>query len=173
MLNRAALFATMLAGAGLTAATLLGHEGAAAQAAEPAFQAAATGDLGWHLSHEGDRAKLAYGLANSDQILVMLSCAPGQDRVDVFGLAAPEGERVVLTSTAGPSALNAEPAIDPLSGQPAVETTLMLGATAFRGFRDSGRLTLVSDGEAIEIDAQPEERADVEAFFAHCDRRNV
>ena len=37
--------------------------------------------MAWYLTHEGNMARLAYGLANSDQLLIMLTCAPGDARV--------------------------------------------------------------------------------------------
>ena len=52
------------------------------------------GGLAWHLSHEGETAKLAYGVAHSDQIVIMLTCAPGDRQVQAFGVVTPTGAAV-------------------------------------------------------------------------------
>ena len=176
MLNRAALLATMIAGAGLTAAVLLGQSGAVAAETAQAEPVAAveTTAAGWHLLYEGDRAKLAYGVANSDQIVVMMSCAAGDETVDVFGLAAPEADQVTLTSASMRSPIAVAPTFDPISGSMAVETSLPMGADALEGFRESGRLTLAADtGEATAVHADADELASVRDFFDHCDRRSI
>lgn len=179
MLNRAALFATMIAGTGLATAVLIGQTGAEAATPQPVVQEAPAPVLehaaaGWHLLHEGDRAKLAYGLANSDQILVMFSCAAGDETVEVFGLAAPEADEVVLTSASLRSPIAVEPVFDPISGSTAIETTLPVEAEALEGFRESGRLTLAADtGETVPVHAVQAELPQVRAFFDHCDRRTV
>lgn len=178
MLNRAALFATMIAGAGLTGALLLGQSGAVAaepvqitSEPTPVLEHAAAG---WHLLHEGDRAKLAYGIANSDQILVMLSCAAGDETVEVFGIAAPEADEVVLTSASLSSPIDVRPTFDPISGATAIETTLPVGADALEGFRATGRLTLAADtGESVPAHAVQAELPQVQAFFDHCERRSI
>lgn len=177
MLNRAALFATMVAGGGLTGALLLGQTPSAAaepvQVEEPA-PVLEHAVAGWHLLHEGNRAKLAYGVANSDQILVMLSCAAGDQAVEVFGLAAPEADRVTLTSASLRSPIQVEPVYDPMSGEMAVETTLPVQAEALEGFRATGRLTLTADtGEVVPAHAMQAELSDVRAFFDHCERRSI
>lgn len=177
MLNRAALIATMIAGVGLTGAVLLGQNGAvAAETAQVEAQAAVVepAEAGWHLLYEGDRAKLAYGVANSDQIMVMMSCAAGDETVEVFGLAAPEADVVTLTSASMRSPITVQPAFDPISGSMAVETTLPMGADALEGFRESGRLTLAADtGETTSVNADADELASVQDFFDHCDRRSI
>ena len=177
MLNRAALFATMIAGAGLTGALLLGQTPSAAaepvQVEEPA-PVLDHAPAGWHLLHEGDRAKLAYGIANSDQILVMLSCAAGDQTVEVFGLAAPEADEVVLTSASLTSPIDVRPSYDPISGASAIETTLPIQAAALEGFRATGRLTLAADtGDSVPAHAVQAELPQVRAFFDHCERRSI
>lgn len=178
MLNRAALFATMIAGTALSGALLLGQTPSSAaepvQAAPEPTPVLEHAAAGWHLLHEGDRAKLAYGIANSDQILVMLSCAAGDETVEVFGLAAPEADEVVLTSASLRSPLPVEPTIDPISGATAIETTLPVEAEALEGFRATGRLTLTADtGESVPAHAMQAELPQVQAFFDHCQRRSI
>ncbi len=179
MLNRAALFATMIAGAGLTGAVLLGQSGASAAETTPVVAEEPVPVLehattGWHLVHEGDRAKLAYGVENSDQILVMLSCAAGDHTVEVFGVAAPEADEVTLTSASLSSSVDVETTFDPISGSMAIETTLPIRASALEGFRETGRFALASDdGSSVSANAVQAEMPRVQAFFEHCDRRAI
>lgn len=173
MFNRAALFATSIAGMAMSGAfLLLGPDGAeAAPQAEPTPVAA---PMGWHLVHEGARAKLAYGAENSDHILFMLSCAPGEGVVDVFGMAAPEADGLTLASTGGRSALDARPQVDPMTGSMMVETQVRLNAPALEGFRQTGALTLAgASGRPMALNANVDEQAGVEAFFAHCSGSRV
>jgi len=168
MFNRAALFATSIAGMAMSGAFLLmGPDGAsAAPQPEPA---AATTPMGWNLVHEGARAKLAYGAENSDMILFMMSCAPGEGAVEVFGMAAPEADGLTLASTGGRSALEAAPEVDPMTGGLMVETRVRLNAPALEGFRQTGALTLAgASGRPLALDATVDEQPAVEAFFAHC-----
>ena len=51
--------------------------------------------MSWHLSHEGSMAKLAYGVANSDQLALMRTCAPGQAQAIVYGEVQPASPRLI------------------------------------------------------------------------------
>lgn len=178
MLNRAAFLATLFAGAGLAVAALVAQPDVVA--AEPQPQAPAMTEtvahapVGWHLVQEGDQAKLAYGVANTDQILVMFACAAGDRSVQVFGLAAPETDSVRFTSAARTTDVGVETELDPMSGSAMIETALPLSAAALQGFRETGRLTLTSDdGRSVPAHAVQSEHADVRAFFDHCERRSL
>lgn len=179
MLNRAAFFATMFAGAGLTVAVLLGQTGAVAaepQTSAPIQQVEVLehATVGWHLVYEGDRAKLAYGIADTDQILVMFSCGAGDRTVQVFGQVTPDTESVRLTSASLMSDVAVEAEVDPLSGAMVAETEMPVRSSALQGFRDSGRLTLAAaGGREVPAHALQAEQADVRAFFDHCDRRSI
>ncbi len=169
MFNRAALFATSIAGMAMSGAFLvLGPDASAAPQVQPEPTAAAA-PMGWHLVREGQRAKLAYGAENSDHILFMLSCAPGEGAVEVFGMAAPEADGLTLASTSGRSALDAQPEVDPMTGALMVETQVRLNAPALEGFRRTGALTLSgASGRPMSLDANLDEQEGVEAFFDHC-----
>ena len=47
--------------------------------------------MAWHISTEGEMAKLAYGVANSDQLAMMVTCAPGDATAAVYGDVRPAG----------------------------------------------------------------------------------
>lgn len=170
MFNRAALFATSVAGMAACGAVLLAgpRDASAAPQGVSAVEVAAPA-VGWHLVHEGDRAKLAFGAERSDHILFMLSCAQGEEAVEVFGLADPRAPGVTLASADARTALDAEPKPDPMTGALMVETRVRLDAPALDSFRRTGGLALSGASERpMSLDARGEEQASVEAFFAHC-----
>ena len=177
MLNRAAFFATMVAGAGLSVAALLGQAETVEAAPQPEAEMVQVLDhapLGWHRVQEGDQDKLAYGISGTDQILVMLSCRAGDQAVEVFGLTDPDVESVRLVSASAAAAIEVEPVVDEMSGSMAVETRLPTASAVMQGFRDTGRLMMTAgNGREMPVHAVQAEQAEVRAFFDHCDNRNI
>jgi len=117
--------------------------------------------MGWHLSHETEMAKLAYGVANSDQLALMITCEPGQAQAVIYGDVQPVSPRVLKAS------MNSA-AIDPLSGGLADETRISLGDPGLQKLAHSGRLTVEGDAGHFELTANGEERRLVREFFAYC-----
>ena len=141
----AALSLAALAGQAMTTAPALPGEGAA----------------GWHLLHEGPMAKLAYGLADSDQVALMLTCSPGDQTVVVYGDAPPQSPALTLASM-GPQP------IDPLSDGEAYEARLPLSDAALTGLARGGRMTVQSEAGAQQIRASRAERRMVQGFLSYC-----
>ncbi|HYC73813.1 hypothetical protein [Brevundimonas sp.] len=117
--------------------------------------------MGWHLSHEGAVAKLAYGVANSDQLALMMTCEPGQAQAVVYGDVQPASPRLLKASmTAAP--------IDPLSGGLADEARIPLRDPALRKLARSGKLDVEGDAGHFVLTADVDERRLVREFFAYC-----
>ena len=116
--------------------------------------------MGWHLSHEGSLAKLAYGVENSDQLALMMTCEPGQTQAVVYGDVQPAGPRVIKAS--------AETAIDPLSGDLSSEARISLRDPALQQLVLSGKLPVEADAGQFELSANPVERRLIGDFFAYC-----
>ena len=117
--------------------------------------------MGWHLSHEGPMAKLAYGVANSDQLALMMTCEPGQAQAIVYGdvqPASPRLHRASMTSAA----------IDPLSGGLADESRISLRDPTLVRLVRRGTLAVEGDAGHFELTAHGDERRLVSAFFAYC-----
>lgn len=117
--------------------------------------------MGWHLSHEGSMAKLAYGVANSDQLALMMTCEPGQAQAIVYGDVEPAGpslRKASLTAVV----------IDPLSGGLADEARISLRDPALQKLARRGRLEVEGDAGHFELTADREERRLVSEFFAYC-----
>ena len=147
----------------IPAVAALGLIAAAAQSqadnAEAVAPAAAP--MGWHLNHEGAMAKLAYGVANSDQLALMMTCEPGQNQAIVYGDVQPASPRLLKASMAAG-------AIDPLSGGLAEENRISLRDPALQKLARKGRLEVEGDAGHFELTATGEERRLVGEFFAYC-----
>jgi hypothetical protein len=116
--------------------------------------------MGWHLSQEGRMAKLAYGVANSDQLALMMTCAPGQTQAVVYGDVQPATPRLIRASIAT--------AIDPLSGGLADESRVSVRDPALQQLVRSGRLAVEGDAGTFELTASRDERRLIGDFFAYC-----
>ncbi|MDP1914359.1 hypothetical protein [Brevundimonas sp.] len=121
--------------------------------------------MGWHLSHEGSLAKLAYGVENSDQVALMMTCERGQTQATVYGDVQPASPRLIKTSTAA--------AIDPLGGELAAETRISVRDPALRQLARSGKLAVEADAGQFELSANPAERRLIGDFFAYCGSERV
>lgn len=147
----------------IPAVAALGLIAVAAQsrATDAAPETVAAAPMGWHLSHEGAMAKLAYGVANSDQLALMMTCEPGQTQATVYGDVHPASPRLLKASVK-------TAAIDPLGGGLADEARIPLRDPALRKLADSGKLTVEGDAGHFELTATGDERRLVREFFAYC-----
>lgn len=114
--------------------------------------------MGWSVHHEGALAKLAYGVANSDQLALMVTCMPGDTTAAVYGDVQVEGARLTHASIQ----------IDPLSGGDAEETTIPVNDPALVGLARNGRLAVTGDAGRFQLAASTEERRLVRDFLAYC-----
>lgn len=117
--------------------------------------------MGWHLSHEGSLAKLAYGVANSDQLALMITCERGQTEATVYGDVQPASPRLVRTSMMAA-------AIDPLSGGLADEARISVWDPAMQQLARRGELSVDGDAGRFELIATAAERGLIGEFFAYC-----
>ncbi len=115
--------------------------------------------MGWHLSREGSLAKLAYGVENSDQLALMMTCERGQTQATVYGDVQPVSPRLSKASMAR--------AIDPLTGG-LDETRISVRDPALQQLARSGKLAVEADAGQFELSASPAERRLIGDFFAYC-----
>ena len=147
----------------IPAVAALGMIAVAAQsrATHAEMETVAAAPMGWHLSHEGPTAKLAYGVANSDQLALMMTCEPGQSTASVYGDVQPASPRLTKASMT-------PAAIDPLSGGLADETRISLRDPALQKLARRGKLEVEGDAGHFELTADGDERRLVSEFFAYC-----
>jgi hypothetical protein len=122
---------------------------------------AAAPAMAWSVHHEGALAKLAYGVADSDQLTLMVSCEPGDRTATIYGDVHPEAARPMLTN------LQSVP-LDPLSGGEAHETQIGLNDPALTALATRGRMAVRGDAGVFQLAATPEERRLVGDFLSYC-----
>lgn len=152
----------------IPAAAALGLVAFAAQSqgADPAPGAVAQ-PMAWHLSHEGAMAKLAYGVANSDQLAVMMTCEPGDRTAVVYGAVQPAGARLIQAAMTGPAE------IDPMTGDLSRESRIALGDPALRALVQDGALPVVGDAGRGTLPADKAERRMIADFLSYCGSNRV
>lgn len=116
--------------------------------------AAAAQTMAWHLSTEGETAKLAYGVANSDQLAMMVTCAPGDTTAAVYGDVRPAGAAAGTASSMD-------------------ETRVPVRNAVLQDLVDKGAMTVVGDGGSFRIRASIEERRGIGQFLDYCSRKNA
>lgn len=111
--------------------------------------------MGWHVSYEGSTAKLAYGVADSDQLAMMVTCAPGDATAAVYGDVRPEGSKAAASS------------MD--------ETRVSLRDVSLRDLASRGAMKVVGDGDggAWRLAATAGEQRAIGQFLAYCDRKQA
>ncbi len=132
----------------------------AAQTQSAALDSASGQPVAWHLSHDGERAKLAYGISNSDHLALMVTCAAGNTDVAIYGDVRPIG--LSKRNDSGPFAP------DPLSGGDASEAVVPLSAAGLADLSRRGRMTVTSDEQVFQLAATQQERRVVDRFLAYC-----
>ncbi|MGH7027822.1 hypothetical protein [Brevundimonas sp.] len=138
----------------------------AGQAAPVAPTTSDAGAAGWFLQHEGTMAKLAYGMPDSDQLALMLTCSPGDRSAVVYGDAQP------ASAVQTPASLAPQP-IDPLSDGEAYEARLPLTDAALTGLAGGGRMTVQTEAGDKQLRASAAERRMVRDFLGYCASRHA
>lgn len=133
---------------------------AAAQTQSAAVDSISGAPVAWHLSQEGEVAKLAYGAPDSDNLALMVTCAAHDTDVTVYGDVRPAG----LSVPSGTAAF----APDPLSGGDASEAVVPLLNAGLGDLSRKGRMTVISDDGTFQLAATRQERRIVDRFLAYC-----
>ncbi len=146
----------------LPAAAALGLIAFAAQSQGAASEPEMTQPvMSWTLHHDGEFAKLAYGVPNSDQLAIMVACQPGDRLASVYGDVRLQTAQLIQAS------YGAQP-IDPLSGGLAEEVRVAINDPSLTRLAERGRLTVEGDAGRFTLAADPEERRLVRDFLAYC-----
>ena len=131
---------------------------------------AAVAGMGWSLSQtDSEGAKLAYGLPQSDTVLLMLACQPRSGQVQV-SLTAPVGSPGALEIASQGRRSRLQGQVSPGMGEGAVyvEAEARVDDAALAGFARSGDLTLTEGGRRAALPARGVEQTAVGRFFAAC-----
>jgi hypothetical protein len=114
--------------------------------------------MDWHFHTEGDTAKLAYGVANSDQLVLMLMCTQGEDRISALGSVRAEAN----------SATDQTSYQDPMTGGILHEAEIARNDAALADLAATGKMTVVSEQGKVAIGSDKADQEAVKAFFASC-----
>lgn len=154
MASRIAAFAAL----GLTATALAGclHEKPVQTAYRWSYMAPA----------DAEAPRLAYGLPNSDDLVLMMSCRQGGG-LDVTAVGV-SGQEIALASDGAESRLPASRVDDELNEGGTLQASAQAGDAVLTGFRKSGDLTLLVGGERHSLAAGSADRASVRDFFKAC-----
>lgn len=120
-----------------------------------------------YLEAAQEAPRLAYGRPNSDDVVLMISCRPGQDQVDVSAVGLSGGE-IVLTSGRRESRFAAAKVDNAMGDGGLLEARGKASAPALAGFRKSGDLALLTKGERHDLAAGSADQGHVKAFFKAC-----
>lgn len=122
---------------------------------------------GWNYMNSAEEGpKLAYGRPHSDDVVVMMACAPRNSAVTLTatGLA---GNEIGLASGRTVTRLRAEAAPSAMS-EGVLEARTSIDAAALSAFRRTGDLSLLVADERRSLDAAPVDQRQVKAFFKAC-----
>ncbi|CAN5121101.1 hypothetical protein BH10PSE4_BH10PSE4_31120 [soil metagenome] len=132
-----------------------------------AHERSAEPGYGWsYMDNAGEGLKLAYGRPNSDDVVMMLACAPGTSAVTLTATSLP-GREIALASGRVVTRLPAQPLASDMS-EGLLQARTSTDASALSAFRRTGDLTLLVADERHSLDAAPGDRAGVKTFFKAC-----
>lgn len=112
--------------------------------------------------------KLAYGAPASDNVLLMMTCRPGEGVVRISTMAHPGTQAIVLASGKRQSRIAADGEPTPLDSRTYLEGQAPAADPALSGFARSGKLVLVQNDRRLAVDATSKERREVNGFFQAC-----
>lgn len=123
----------------------------------------------WHLTTADGAARLAYGVAESDDLKLGLDCDAGSGRIDVTA-HAPSGTRTLLLEAGGETerlAADGEPS--QLTDGDLLTAAVDANIPVFQRFRRIGWMAQWIGEQRETYAAHPGSQADVERFFGLCD----
>jgi hypothetical protein len=121
----------------------------------------------WNYMDNADEGpKLAYGRPDSDDVVMMMACAPGASAVTLTATGL-SGNEIALASGRTVTRLKAQLAASDMSDG-VLEARTTVDASALSAFRRTGDLDLLVADERHSLDAAPADRRQVKAFFKAC-----
>lgn len=129
---------------------------------------AVTGFAWTYQNNEGEGPKLAYGAPASDNVVLMMTCAPGARRVDVSLLGGSPRAGLILASGDKHQRFEGDLIASPGMGQ-IVQASMHPRAAPLARFARTGDLSLIDRGRTVKLDATASERRGVSRFFAACE----
>mgnify|MGYP000244664708 CR=1 FL=1 len=114
--------------------------------------------MDWHFHNDGDTAKLAYGIANSDQLVMMLTCEAGKDTIATLGSV-----RAIARTAANETSYE-----DPMTGSVLHESDINSDDAAMTELAETGSMRVFSARGQVALGSDAADTSAVKAFFAYC-----
>jgi hypothetical protein len=123
----------------------------------------------WFFSSEDDHASLAYGLANSDDVWLGLSCGRGAGRLEMIR-PVEVGHPVSISLESGGDTETYPAAAHPsdLHEGPVLTAGASTGDPVFQRFRRVGWLAVYGADYRIPMAPHPQSAPHIERFFTFC-----
>ncbi|MFZ0269617.1 hypothetical protein [Caulobacter sp.] len=119
-----------------------------------------------YMNSLGEGPKLAYGRPDSDDVVLMMACAPRASAVTLTATGL-TGDEIALASGRSVTRLKARAAPSDMSDG-VLQARTSLDASVLRAFRRTGDLDLLIADERHSLDAAPANQGHVKAFFKAC-----
>jgi len=132
-----------------------------------AYDRRAEPGYGWsYMDSAEEGPKLAYGRPSSDDVVLMMACAPRASAVTLTATGL-SGDEIALASGRSVTRLKAQAAPSAVSDG-LLEARTTVDASTLRAFRRTGDLDLLVADERHGLDATPADQRQVKAFFKAC-----
>lgn len=123
----------------------------------------------WIFHEDDGEARLAYGVAESDDVRVALDCRRGSGRLALTALAEPDAEPTILIESGGETERFAAASEEDLLHDGLILTAMAAAdAPVFQRFRRTGWLALWQAGGREAYAPHPGSADRIERFFAFC-----
>ena len=127
-------------------------------------------NMAWAFNQNPDEgAKLAFGAPASDNVVLMMTCAPGSSRISLSAVTtekAPLG--VTLASGADKTRFRGAPSAGFDGAVSLVEASAPMAAAPLKGFQRTGDLALIDGRRKVKIAAGAKDKPAVDRFFKAC-----
>jgi hypothetical protein len=140
---------------------------------EPGTPQALAPSRGFFFNDDAERASLAYGVGGTDDVDLMLECAPRSHRIEITDVAhsARKGQTLILISGPARAELPAKVETNEEAEGDFASAKAPSDLPPLAAFRATGKLTVGLGGRELKLSAAPGDMANVTRFFAVCERR--
>jgi len=127
-------------------------------------------NMSWAFNQNPDEgAKLAYGAPASDNVVLMMTCAPGSSRVALSAITTEKSPSGVTLISGDAKGVFRGASSEGFDGAVAlVEASAPASAAPLKAFHKTGELALVDGRRKVKIAARASDKPAVERFFKAC-----
>lgn len=125
--------------------------------------------MAWSLNETStEGVKLAYGVPNSDMVLVMMTCRPSSGEVALLQAVGPDMPAAITLTSGGTQARFSGEASPSMGDGAFVEAMAPADNPALARFARTGDLAVRNEGRSHPLPATSADRDRIAAFFRSC-----